>query len=133
MRKGSKPEIELEKFLSTIGFLRNQQISDEMFTTKTQRRVLDFYNPDTKTIIEFDGAQHFHPYFKSETQNNIKETDSLLDDWSILNDHKLIRISYEYYSYRKQCFKQEFYETLNNALTQDEIGPIYLGEIYNKK
>jgi len=70
---------------------------------KTNRNLrFDFYLPDRETLIEYDGAQHFHPVNfggMSDEQAEvvhmgIKKRDKRKNEWARNNGLKLIRISY---------------------------------------
>ncbi|HIF03666.1 MAG TPA: hypothetical protein EYQ84_10460 [Nitrospinaceae bacterium] len=72
---------------------------------KNKRIVLrcDFYLPDQKIIIEFDGQQHFEPIrFGNQTEEEASEYFSVLvenderkNKWAKENDHHMIRIRYD--------------------------------------
>ena len=72
---------------------------------KNKRIVLrcDFYLPDQKIIIEFDGQQHFEPIrFGNQTKKEASEYFSVLvenderkNKWAKKNDHHMIRIRYD--------------------------------------
>ena len=58
----------------------------------------DFYLPKYNTLIEFDGIQHFEPleFFGGEKSlEKRKYNDNLKDEYCIMNDISLIRISYK--------------------------------------
>lgn len=135
LRCGSQPEIKLKEFLTPHDFLHSQHIKDESFTTKTHSRVLDFYNKELKTIIEFDGKQHFcKSFLNSDSQDHVVETDEQLNQWCVDNHHRIIRISYEYYSYRTKDFVPGFYDYLMDVIyNQTEDIVIKIGEAYNTK
>ena len=57
----------------------------------------DFYLPEYKTCIEFDGRQHFESIEHWEGDNGllkIKKNDSIKNEYCKDNDIKLIRIPY---------------------------------------
>ena len=76
-----------------------------MRSRKDKRGVLrcDFYFPDHKVIIEFDGQQHFEPIrFGNQTEeealeshNICVENDKRKNKWAKENDHHMIRIRYD--------------------------------------
>jgi very-short-patch-repair endonuclease len=58
----------------------------------------DFYIPDLKTCIEFDGIQHFNPikdFGGSKEFENIKNRDGAKNKWCLENGISLIRIKYD--------------------------------------
>jgi len=69
----------------------------------------DFYLPDFKTCIEFDGRQHFKPVFGQENLEKTKANDIIKNEYCLKNDIKLIRIPFwefkniECYLFDKLC------------------------------
>lgn len=61
----------------------------------------DFYLPEYKILIEYDGAQHFekegHGFFTKEVLCKIKERDEYKTKWCQENNIPLIRIPYTEY------------------------------------
>lgn len=58
----------------------------------------DFYLPEHKICIEYDGELHFRSvelFGGLNLLNRIKENDTIKDNWCINNEIKLIRISYK--------------------------------------
>lgn len=58
----------------------------------------DFYLPEYNTCIEYDGKQHFEPYFKDINGQEFEKTkirDSIKDTYCSNNKIKLIRIKYK--------------------------------------
>lgn len=118
-RKPSKGELALGEFLVPLGFKRAHVIIDkDAFDTKTGRRVVDFINFDSKTIVEFDGAQHFKPYFPDQNIESTKKSDEQLNEWAFDHGYRMIRVSYDQYSYKKQAFKCD--DELTTALESSE-------------
>jgi very-short-patch-repair endonuclease len=54
----------------------------------------DFYVPSTKTVIEYDGQQHFVPVWGQESFENVQRTDKIKNQYCKKNGIKLIRIPY---------------------------------------
>lgn len=56
----------------------------------------DFYLPKFNVIIEFDGEQHFRPYYKGKNRiTRIKDSqvrDQIKDEWALKNKKILLRI-----------------------------------------
>jgi very-short-patch-repair endonuclease len=75
----------------------------------------DFYLPDHKVIIEFDGQQHFEPIrFGNQTEEEAitayhvgVENDERKNKWAKENDHHMIRIRYD--------------ELVSEVLSNDEV------------
>jgi very-short-patch-repair endonuclease len=58
----------------------------------------DFYLPDYKICIEYDGELHYRSsemFGGEKSLNRIKKHDAIKDNWCINNEIKLIRISYK--------------------------------------
>ena len=84
-------------------FLTKQNI--EFFTEwnfdwlLNKRLRYDFYLPEYKTLIEFDGLQHFEwpSYFGSEEKfEQLQKNDKLKNELAIQNDFSILRIPYNY-------------------------------------
>ena len=64
---------------------------------------IDFHLPDKKTVIEFDGIQHFEPQTlgrMTEEEAKLafeqtKENDQRKNEWAKENGYKMIRIRYD--------------------------------------
>ena len=101
--KESKGENKIRLFLeeNKINYVRQKKFSQ----CKNKRPLpFDFYLPQHKTCIEYDGIQHFKPieYFGGENMYNyIKHNDNIKENYCKNNDIKLIRISYDENIYRK--------------------------------
>ncbi len=57
----------------------------------------DFYLPDSKTLIEFDGIQHFEPVEIWGGENALKsqqKRDKIKNEYAEQNNYNLIRIKY---------------------------------------
>ena len=64
---------------------------------KSHRLSFDFYLPELKTCIEFDGIQHFKPINDFGGKNefkNVQKRDNCKNKWCEDNNIKLIRIKY---------------------------------------
>jgi hypothetical protein len=67
---------------------------------KKGKMTFDFYIPSIKTIIEYDGEQHFNPirYIPIEKAlpllEEVKRRDKVKDDYCSYNNIKLLRVSY---------------------------------------
>ena len=72
--------------------------------------IFDFWIPDLKICIEFDGKQHYEPiaYFGGEDKFKIsKIKDDIKDKYCLDNNIKLIRISHKYFSNIENILKKE--------------------------
>lgn len=101
--KQSSSENIIEKFL-----LKNEIIYEKQkrFKDCKYKRTLpfDFYLPNLKICIEYDGKQHFEPvpYWNGEKGLEItKLRDQIKTDYCIKNNIKLIRIDYNENIYEK--------------------------------
>lgn len=57
----------------------------------------DFYLPDSKTLIEFDGIQHFEPvsiWGGEKALKSQQKRDEIKNEFALDNNYKLIRINY---------------------------------------
>ena len=83
-------------------FLENRDIKfikEMKFESCKNKKLLpfDFYLPDYKMCIEYDGQHHFNIVSKFggiELLDKVKENDNIKNEWCILNNIKLIRIPY---------------------------------------
>lgn len=101
----SKGENHINDFLieNKINFIKGKSFDSCKFKNKLR---FDFYLPDIKTCIEYDGIQHFEivEWFggiNALEANKIK--DSIKNNWCLENNINLIRISY----------KEDVYDKLN--------------------
>jgi len=77
---------------NSINFQTQVKFSD----CKNKRELpFDFYLPDKKILIEYDGQQHFN---KSKGLNfdfdSIKRNDEIKNNFAIANEYILVRIPY---------------------------------------
>lgn len=91
----SKGEKRIQQYLRELSltFIKEKYI--EIDQSKCR---FDFFLEELKTIIEFDGIQHYEArdFFGGETYlNKVKQSDKIKSEWCILNKFKLIRISYK--------------------------------------
>jgi|688.fasta_scaffold531982_2 hypothetical protein len=89
----------------------------------------DFYLPDLKTCIEYDGDLHFKPssrHYKNSTDKFLKRIryDKLKNEYCIDNNIKLIRISH----LTKK--NDDIFNEIKKGL--DSVEPIYLSKDYPK-
>lgn len=92
-----------EKYI--INYLDNNDISyikeykfDNCLSDNDIPLRFDFYLPDFKLLIEYDGQQHFKPleYFGGDCGfKRIKRNDNIKDNYCLDNKLKLLRIPYE--------------------------------------
>ncbi len=83
-------------------YLENQKIEykyQKRFKDCIHQKVLpfDFYLPNFKTLIEFDGIQHFEPisiWGGEKAFKSLKIRDEIKNEFASENNYKLIRINY---------------------------------------
>jgi hypothetical protein len=123
--KGSKPDSEskgeklVRIFLETKGvnftqYYRIKECFSEL-NGKCYTLPFDFFIPETKVLIEYDGEQHFRPVEKfggEKTYQRQVKLDLIKNEFSNMNGFKLIRIPY--------TVKNE--NQLKNYLPDDVLG-----------
>ena len=104
----SKGELEIKKILEEmdVNFIPQYKFSDCKY-----KRCLpfDFYLPDYRICIEYDGEQHFEICFsqsQEEFDTSIKR-DKIKDDYCVKNNIKLIRIPYFEFKNIKRILKKQ--------------------------
>lgn len=102
-----KGELNISEYLTArgINFVQEKTYSD-CLNPKTKRNLrYDFYLPDSNTLIEFNGSQHYAPTsFGSDRTAKVKQSnfeeiayrDSIKNEYAIRNNIKLIIIPYKY-------------------------------------
>lgn len=95
--KKSKGEKTIEKFLIDNSILfKSQKRFDDCKNIKYL--FFDFYLPDYKICIEFDGEQHYTKYRFEDNNDKFKirkKRDEIKTNFCLKNDIKLIRIKYD--------------------------------------
>jgi hypothetical protein len=103
--KVSKGERQIQNYLFKLGLnFQRQATFPSLVSPKTNHKLkFDFFLPDSNTLIEFDGEQHFKPvnWFNQLTQEEAEdaflsqqERDQLKTQFAIDNQLNLFRISY---------------------------------------
>ncbi len=90
----SKGEKEISAILKSLGI---DFIPEKSIEINNKYYFYDFYIPELKLAIEYDGIQHFEPvdYFGGEEQFKIVQTNDLIkSEWSLKNNIQLLRIPY---------------------------------------
>lgn len=92
----SRGEVKIKNFLleNNIYFIREKTFDG---CTNNKKLRFDFYLPEFNTLIEYDGKQHFKsiPYFGGEkTYVNTTKSDTIKNEYCIVNSIELIRIPY---------------------------------------
>ena len=110
----SKGEREIERFLINykVEFI-TEATFDECRDNKKLR--FDFYLPKFKTVVEYDGKQHFAPVkfggvSDLRAEQNFRNTvryDKIKNDFCQKNNIKIIRISYKEYNNIEKILKKE--------------------------
>lgn len=112
----SKGELIIEKVLKFlyINYIR-EYIFEDLINPKTNHSLrFDFYLPDNKICIEFDGIQHFKPSTKLHGENANKALkdqqyrDKLKNIYCKRNKIKLIRFNYRQYQGLEKIVKAKF-------------------------
>jgi hypothetical protein len=90
-------ERKIQEFLlsNKIEFIREKKFKTCL---NTKELPFDFYLPDYKICIEYDGEHHYHvvsKYGGVEYLEKVKINDKIKTDWCINNEIRLIRISYK--------------------------------------
>lgn len=108
----SKGENKVRLFLERHSILFEPEKELRGLKNKNNAKLrLDFYLPDTKTAIEFDGRQHFFSSKRFDTTTCTLETrqanDRTKDLYCIKHNIKLIRIPYTEYKNIDSILKAE--------------------------
>ena len=78
----------------------------------------DFYLPNLKTLIEFDGIQHFEPisiWGGEKALKSLKIRDGIKNDFAYENNYKLIRINYSEIGEINRILKAEIKTAYNKV------------------
>lgn len=104
----SKGELEVKKALESMGI---KFISQYKFSDCKNKRCLpfDFYLPDYRICIEYDGEQHYKKCsFQTQQEfNDAVERDKIKDEYCKKNSIKLIRIPYFEFKNIKKILKKQ--------------------------
>lgn len=99
----SKGELEVSRILEQLNlkFLREESLG--CYNKTGAKLFYDFYIPELKTIIEYDGIQHFKPirFHSSQSKEDAKqslieskERDRIKNNYAVDNGYVIIRIPY---------------------------------------
>jgi hypothetical protein len=128
------PEKSLQEILkkyNDYNFKWSQIIISETFIpNKTLRKQIDFGDHNKKIYIEFDGIRHFKCVQSKDEFERTQKMDLLLNEYIVLNNFTLIRISYDQYKNFK--FNLACLIRLNEILSNPASGVHYIGDAYNK-
>ena len=102
-------EKNIAKFLDEAGvvFTRQEHFNGDLHDIKPIP--LDFYLPDYRTAIEFDGQGHYYPIWGEESFYRTILHDGMKNNYCKWNDIKLIRIPY----WKGSIFKEILSKELN--------------------
>lgn len=106
--KNSKGEIRVEQYLrkNNINYISQQRFEE----CKNKRSLpFDFYLPDHKICIEYDGEQHFRPSKRFGGKKNFSDilrNDNIKNEYCLKNKIKLIRIKYTQKENIEQILKE---------------------------
>lgn len=132
----SKPEKFLVEFLNqhfVDCFKHNQQLMSDVFSmNKTNRKQADFVSESLKTIVEFDGILHFRNVEKWNQLGIVQARDLALEKYCLLNNYKLIRISWDAWERNKNCFSPEVEQKIISLINENPVGIYKIGNLYNK-
>ena len=90
-------EQQVQKILDSMNISYiSQKTFETCYNPKTTYLLpFDFYLPDYKTCIEYDGEQHFKGWHRdSKDLENIQYRDGIKNKWCKDNNYSLLRISY---------------------------------------
>lgn len=96
----SKGELKLLQILNQLNISYEYQKTFSDCKIIDKKLSFDFYLPDYKTILEYDGKQHFEPIQGFGGEARYKEQqkrDNFKNDWCAINNIKIIRIPYTDY------------------------------------
>lgn len=91
----SKGEKKIQEYLNDLKIV---YIKEKCIEINQLKYRFDFFIEDLKSIIEFDGIQHFETreFFGGEKYlKKIKKSDKVKNQWCITNNYRLVRISYK--------------------------------------
>jgi len=132
----SKPELILFSFLKNLegyDFRHNQVIKSDLFLNQSRRKQIDIADKGSRIYIEFDGVYHFLPIKGQETLEKCQQADTLLEQHIMKHNWKLIRISYDQFSYKDGGkFFDECIQKLFEALKNPSSGVYKIGNAYKK-
>lgn len=102
MKVKSKGEYRISNYLLSRGIIFEMEKTFTDLRTKNNGTPrFDFYLPQTDTIIEFHGSQHFEPHWDYEKGVNIllslrrtMRNDKIKEEYCIMNNIRLIKINY---------------------------------------
>lgn len=109
-RFNSKGEIEIRNYFQNK-FPENLWTSGGIIKFKNESLVRDMYSKKLKICIEYDGIWHFKDIHGQLKRKQFK--DSLLEEWCLENDYKLIRIDEDLYLKDKQYWLNEIEKAIN--------------------
>ena len=116
--KLSKGEKKISKYLKENHIKYEKQKSfDNCISKNGYKLSYDFYIPDIKMLIEYDGRQHFEPIEKwggLEQFNEQIERDLIKKNYSIENDFKILHIPYWKFDDINNILKHELRSNINN-------------------
>lgn len=96
--KSSKGEIQVANWLKSRGMKFIKEYCAEVTIEGRIRKLwFDFYLPDYKTLIEFDGQHHFEPVFGQANFEATVRNDATKNRWADRKGLTLIRIHHKYF------------------------------------
>jgi len=120
IRFSSKGEEEIKYYLKENHKLDNWT-SGGGFKYKDKILTRDIYSNDLKIIVEYDGVWHFKDIHGKLEEKQTK--DRLLEEWVIVNDWRIVRISDDLYRKEKEKYLEILINSIYNRL--DKVIKIY--------
>ena len=108
--KESRGEKKITNYLMKKDIKFKRQVTFDGLIGNMNQLVFDFYLPEYKMMIEFDGIQHFKPvkFFGGINKfNKQKEYDRKKISFAINNGFKLLKLSYNTFSYLDEALECE--------------------------
>jgi len=121
----------IEKYFKSnkIEFIREKSFKNLKYKGKLY---FDFYLPEYKLLIEYDGEQHFGRTFPRQSFEVQKIRDSIKNKWIKSSNKSLLRIKYSIKKYDKNKPYKIISKILNSVLFENKI-PEYSFLIYLNK
>jgi len=121
--KGSK---KVESWLNKNNFkYEREKTFDGLVSKKGKKKFrFDFYLNNYKTLIEYDGEQHFRAVSHWGGEKALKQTqenDKIKTSWALMNGFKLLRLSYLQFDDIDDILNCEFLN-IENMQSQNELG-----------
>jgi len=109
--KSSKGEIKVRNYLidNNIDFVTQKKFDG---CVNKRKLMFDFYIPNINACIEYDGLQHYQPYYGKVPVEYIQHNDNIKTKYCEDNGIKLIRIKYTKYDKIEEILKKELLDDI---------------------